>query len=316
MLGALICATAPSAGANVRILAAFATVYGTAQGVEVSDASLDSGSPPDGVDSTSVAEYAVNLTFSFKVSSAGAVTGAGQGTYAAVHVHLEGHSGPKGAFSCDAPVSGNTFPVVVGGRATGRQALLTLAIPDAAERNGGYTCGARYARHAATSHIMADSLALVGARHLEISLAQPTSWTLTKTVDSRSTDSSENDAHTWTISTMPGGGPVGISAAGASGASCSLALSRLGAKPSQPLAGQPVIVVFRSSAAVEASLLVSKPGRPTVTIASREVPAGDDALVWSGWIGSLPAPASHYQLTVEAKGCGSRRSLAIVVPTH
>jgi hypothetical protein len=163
---------------------------------------------------------------------------------------------------------------------------------------------------------MADSLALVGGRHLAISLARPTSWTLTKTVDSRSTHGSKNDAHTWTISTAPGGAPVAIRAPGAAAGSCSLALSGLAASPVHPAAGQPVIVLFRSSVAVHASLLVSTSGGPATAIDSRNVPAGEDALVWSGWIGGLPRAASHVRLTVEGMACGSTKRLSIALGTR
>ena len=306
-----------SASGDVRLLAASAGGYGTAQGVEVSDAQLDSGSPPDEVDSTSVSDYDVSLTFAFTIAPSGLITGAGKGEYTAVHVHVEGRSRRKGAFACDPPVSGNSFAVVVGGQARGDSAVLSLAIPDAAEHNGDYTCGGAYSGHAARSHIMADSLALVGGGHLEISLARPTSWTLTKTVDSRSTDGSEADAHTWTISTTPGGAPVGIAAGAAAGGSCSLVLTGLAASPSHPLAGQPVIVLFRSSVAVHASLLVSGSGRPATPTDSRNVPAGEDALVWSGWIGDLlPSASHHVELTVEGTACDSTKRLSVALTTR
>jgi hypothetical protein len=91
LLGGLICATASaSATGDVRLVAASAGGYGTAQGVEVSDAQLESGSPPDRVDSTSVSDYDVSLTFSFTIAPSGLITGAGQGEYTAVHVHVAG----------------------------------------------------------------------------------------------------------------------------------------------------------------------------------------------------------------------------------
>jgi hypothetical protein len=229
---------------------------------------------------------------------------------------VAGRNAKKGAFACDPPVSGNTFAVVVGGHARGESAVLSLAIPAAEEQNGDYTCGAAYSGHASRSHIMAGSLALVGGGNLVISLVRPTSWTLTKTVDSRSTDGSEADAHAWTISTTPGAAPVGIAAPGAPSGSCSLVLSGLAASPSHPVAGQPVIVLFRSSVAVHASLLVSASGGPATPIDSRNVPAGEDALVWSGWVGGLRPAASRFELTVKGAACGSTRRLSVALATR
>jgi hypothetical protein len=54
--------------------------------------------------------------------------------------------------------------------------------------------------------------------------------------------------------------------------------------------------------------------RPSV-VATRDLGAGANALVWGGWLGAPPAPAGSYALTVEARGCGKtrRRSTTIAI---
>ncbi len=286
---------------------------GTAEGIRVDHGNLQS----DEVTSTSVAYYLVELTFSFSVSKDGQVSGVGSGHYTDAHWHLSGVNGKEGAFGCEPPVSTNQFGVEVSGRRSGHELLLKLAIPDATETNENYDCGANYTGFATTSHAMAESLEVVGGGALHVSGGAPTSLTLEKTVETGDSENSKTHQNVWSFSvTPPGSGPEGGSNSGAgSGRSCSLSLTRVLAKPSPGHAGEPIVVYFHVSAAVKASLLVSPFGGTPATVVTRNVPKGLDELEWAGWLGTLPAPAGKYQLTVQAKGCGRTRSQSIDVST-
>src|SRR5665213_2844038 len=83
-------------------VAAGGTWHGTAEGILVDDTKSHSGNPPD------------DLVIS-SVDSSGTIAGTGNGFYTDAHWHLEGHNGTHGEFSCDPPVDGKRFPVVVTG---------------------------------------------------------------------------------------------------------------------------------------------------------------------------------------------------------
>ncbi len=312
---AALAASAVSA-APLHALAVGGTWHGTAEGIRVDDGHLQSGSPPDDVVSSSESNYQVELGFSFTVGSSGAITGTGHGDYSDAHWHLEGRNGTQGDFSCDPPIHDNSFPVVVGGQASGDQAKLSLAIPDSVETNSDYACGAGYSGYATTTHDMADSLSLVNGQQLKIALAKPTSLTLTKTVDSGGGDHTEHDQIIWSFSvTPPSGGSGNGSGTGGSSGSCPLSLTRVAAKPAHARAGQPMAVSFHVTAAAHARLFVAKPGGTASTVDSRQVAAGTNALAWSGWIGPLPAKAGSYKLTVEASACGTTKKSSLTVTT-
>ena len=320
-----LCSAIASVGALVlpaqAVLAASHTVaaggtwHGTAEGILVDDSKSHSGNPPDDLVISSVDNYQVELSFSFSVDSSGTIAGTGNGFYTDAHWHLEGHNGKNGDFSCDPPVDGKRFPVVVTGHANGNAATLSLAIPDATETNDKYDCGADFSGFATTSNYMADSLALVGGGNLNISLTQPTSLTLPKTVSTSSGGATKSHVHIWSISVTPPGTSSGGGGGGGSGGSCSLALSSVKVKPSPAKAGRPVSVSFRVSVAAHARLLVTTPSGVKSTVDTRSVPAGTNAMLWSGWIGRRPAAAGRYKLTVEATACGTTKRQTVGLKT-
>jgi hypothetical protein len=308
-LGACILMRAPA-----NTLAAGGVWKGTAEGISVDDGELQSGE----VTSSSVSNYQVELSFSFSVSPRGDVSGGGSGYYTDAHWHLSGINGKEGSFNCEPPVSAEPFKVEVSGHRSGHDVLLTLAIPDATETNQDYECGANYSGFATTTHLMSESLKLVGADQLHLSTTAPTSRTLEKTVESGSAEDHETDLHIWSFSIAPprsdsnsGSG----SGEGGSG-SCSLSLSHVAAKPSPGRAGEPIAVSFHVSAPASTTLLVAPIGGPASTVVSRNVPRGPNELVWGGWLGKLPAPAGRYALTVTAKACGKTRTQAVTVTTQ
>ena len=203
-VGALVLPTQAVLAAS-HTVAAGGTWHGTAEGILVDDSKSHSGNPPDDLVISSVDNYQVELSFSFSVDSSGTIAGTGNGFYTDAHWHLEGHNGKNGDFSCDPPVDGKRFPVVVTGHANGNAATLSLAIPDATETNDKYDCGADFSGFATTSNYMADSLALVGGGNLNISLTQPTSLTLPKTVSTSSGGATKSHVHIWSISVTPPG---------------------------------------------------------------------------------------------------------------
>lgn len=285
---------------------------GTAEGIRVDHGNLQS----DEVTSTSVAYYLVELTFSFSVSSDGQVSGVGSGHYSDAHWHLSGVNGKEGAFSCEPPVSGEQFGVEVSGHRSGHELLLKLAIPNATETNENYDCGANYTGFATTTHAMAESLEVVGGGALHLSSTAPTSLTLEKTLETGDSENSKTHQNVWSFSVTPPGQSNGGSNSGAgAGGSCSLSVTHVLAKPSPAHAGEPIVVYFHVSAAAKASLLVSASGGTASTVVTRNVPKGLDELEWSGWLGTLPAPAGQYELTVQAKGCGTTRSQSVSVST-
>lgn len=292
---------------------------GTAEGIRVNDGKLNSGS----VTSSSVSDYQVELSFSFSVSPSGQIVGGGNGYYTDAHWHLFGVNGENGSFDCEPPVAAPPFKVIVGGHVGAAGGALTLAIPAATETNQDYDCGAKYTGYATTTHDMKQSLDIVGGDRLQISATQPTSLTLTKTVDSGGATTTEHDTHIWSFSisppsSQPNNGSGGGSGAGGGGGggSCSLSLTGVTAKPSPGRAGQPIAVSFHVSAPAHAVLFVAPVGGAGKSVAAGDVAAGANALVWGGWLGSLPAKAGQYKLTVHATACGTKKKRGVLVTTR
>ncbi len=302
------------ARAPVDALAAGGVWKGTAEGIRVDHSELQS----EELTSSSVANYQVELSFSFSVGNDGAVNGSGSGYYTDAHWHLSGVNGKEGSFDCEPPVSAAQFGVQVSGYRSGHEVLLDLAIPDATETNENYDCGANYTGFATTSHYMAESLAVVGGNELHLSTTAPTSRTLEKTIETGDSENSHTHLYIWSFSVTPPGSesPSESGSGGAAGRSCSLSLTRVAAKPSPAHAGKPIIVSFHVSAAAKASLLVSPPGGTPSTVVARNVPKGLNQLVWGGWLGTMPAPAGRYALTVQAKGCRKTRTHVLTVTTQ
>lgn len=284
---------------------------GTAEGIRVDHGELQA----DELTSTSDAYYLVELRFSFSVDKDGVVSGAGSGDYSDAHWHLFGVNGKEGPFDCEPPVSGNSFAVEVSGHRSGHEVLLTLAIPDATESNEDYDCGANYTGFATTSHYMAESLELVGGQDLHVSTTAPTSTTLEKTIEEGDAENSKTHQNVWSFSITPPASESHSHEGGGSG-SCRLTLSDVLARPSPAHAGKPIVVSFHVSAPAEAALLVTPLGAAPSTVATRKVPKGVSQLVWSGWLGTLPAAPGQYQLTVQAKACGRTRSQSVSVKTE
>ncbi len=283
---------------------------GTAEGIRVDHGQLQA----DELSSTSDAYYLVDLRFSFNVDKDGVVSGSGSGDYADAHWHLFGVNGKEGPFDCEPPVAGTPFGVEVSGHRSGDEVVLSLAIPDATETNEDYDCGANYTGFATTSHYMAESLEVVGGQDLHVSTTAPTSKTLEKTIEEGDSENSKTHQNVWSFSISPPAGGGSRSHEGASG-SCSLSLTNVLPRPSPAHAGKPIVVSFHVSAPAKAALLVTPLGAAPSTVATRSVPKGVSQLVWSGWLGTLPAPAGQYQLTVEARGCGRTRSRTLTVST-
>ncbi len=293
-------------------LAAGGVWKGTAEGIRVDHSELQS----DELTSSSVANYQVELSFSFTVKD-GEVTGSGSGYYTDAHWHLSGINGKEGPFDCEPPVSTNQFGVQVSGHRSGHEVLLSLAIPAASETNEDVPCGADYTAFATTSHYMTESLEVVGGNELHLSSTAPTSLTLEKTLETGDPENSKTHLYIWSFSaTPPSSEPPGESSSGAGGHPCSLSLTRVVAKPSPARAGKPIIVSFDVSAAAKASLLVSPLGGAPTTVVARSIPKGLNQLVWGGWLGTSPAPAGQYALTVQAKGCHKTRTHVLAVTTH
>jgi hypothetical protein len=286
---------------------------GTAEGIRVDDGQLQSGE----VTSSSLDNYQVELSFFFTVNGHGEVSGGGSGYYADAHWHLFGVNGKEGSFDCEPPVSADAFKVDVSGHRSGHEVLLALAIHDATETNEDYDCGANYTGFATTTHLMSESLEVVGGNELHVSTTAPTSLTLQKTVNSGDAEDSHVDTHIWSFSVTPPGGDSGGGHGSdeAAGGACSLSLTHVLAAPSPGHAGEPIAVSFHVSAPASASLLVSPVGGTSTTVVARNVPKGSNELVWGGWLGKLPAPAGQYQLTVQAKACGRTRSHSVSVST-
>jgi len=74
-------------------------------------------------------------------------------------------------------------------------------------------------------------------------------------------------------------------------------------------------VSFHVSAPAHVALLVATLGATPSTVVARNVPKGPNELVWSGWLGALPAGAGQYALTVQARACGRTRTHSITVTT-
>jgi hypothetical protein len=302
------------ARAPSEALAAGGVWTGTAEGIRVDDGELQSGE----ITSSSASNYQVELSFSFSLSPGGAVVGGGSGYYTDAHWHLSGVNGKEGPFNCQPPVSAGPFKVVVSGFASHHKVLLTLAIPDAEETNQDYKCQANYSGFATTSHLMTESLEVVGGKELPLSATQPTSLTRQKTVASGSAQNSETDQHIWSFSVPPPAGGSGGGGGGGGGGgrgSCSLSLTNVAATPSPGHAGKPIAVSFRVSSPAHATLLVAPVGGTASTVVARTVPKGLNTLLWGGWLGKLPAVAGNYALTVKAKACGKTRTHAVIVTT-
>ena len=301
------------ARAPANALAAGGVWKGTAEGILVADSELAS----DEVTSSSASNYQVELSFSFSVGSGGDVSGAGNGYYTDAHWHLSGVNGKEGPFDCEPPVAAESFKVDVSGHKSGHDVLLDLAIPDATETNQEYECGSKYKGFATTSHYMAESLELIGGNELHLSTTAPTSLTREKTVETGDSEDHHTYLHIWSFSIAPPGSGGGSgSGEGGSGGSCSLSLTRVAAKPSPGHAGKPITVSFHVSAPAKAALLVAPVGATASTVASLTVPKGLNQLVWGGWLGTQPAAAGRYALTVQAKACGKTRTQTVTVTTQ
>ena len=314
---------APSASPLAH-LADGGTWHGTAEGIRVDFGQYSSGD----VDSMSESNYQVELSFSFSVSQTGEICGGGSGSYTDEQWHLYGDNGENGSFDCYPPIMAGPFEVDVSGHAAGDRATVSLSIPEATETNADYDCGADYTGYATTSHDMADSLAIVGGDHLDISLGGSSSLTVQKTTSSGGgTDDTENDSHIWSFSFTPpgaagaggtGGGSGGSGGGGTGGkgpAACKLKVTDVGAKPTSTPAGNPIVVRFRVSHAARASLVVSPLGDASSTVATLSVAAGRDTLVWGGWIHTRPATPGDYKLTVAAAACDktARRAVGVTI---
>lgn len=215
---AIALAAAASAGPGAQPAAASAVWHGTAEGIQVRSIHKDFHTDPD-TTSDSSENYQVTLHFSFEVQNGGRISGTGNGSYDDLHWHLSGVNGDKGSFDCDVPVSGNDFPVVVGGSVSGGSGRLSLAIPDATETNQDYDCGADFKGFATTSHYMAESLDAVGGSSIPFSPGHPAIPTLTKEEDSSDANETKQIQNTWTIKlTPPGGSGSGGGGGGTGGA--------------------------------------------------------------------------------------------------
>ncbi len=312
LLALLVLSAWSLAWAPAGALASGGVWRGTAEGIRVDDHEINS----DELTSSSVANYQVELSYSFSVSH-GVVTGTGNGYYTDAHWHLSGVNGKEGSFDCEPPVTGEPFKVEVSGQASGHDVLLDLAIPDATETNEDTPCGANYTAYATSSHFMAESLEAVGGDALHLSSDAPTSKTLEKTSETGDSEDQKTSVYIWSFSvTPPGPAEKESQSDESSGHSCSLSLTHLAAKPSPGAVGKPVVVSFHVSAAAKASLLVTPAGGAPSIVASRSVPKGPSELVWGGWLGKLPAPAGQYALSVKTKACGKTRSKALTVSLH
>jgi hypothetical protein len=297
---------------RLAALAASGTWHGTAEGIRVDLGQSSSGD----VDSTSESDYQVELSFSFSVSKSGEISGGGSGSYTDAHWHLYGQNGANGSFDCYPPITARPFEVDVSGHAGGGRATVSLTMPDATETNADYDCGAGYTGFATTTRDMADSLSTLGGDRLDISLGRASSLTVQKTSSSGGGGNSETDQHIWSFSfTPPGAGNTGGGGGGSGGRgrACKLSLTHVAAKPSRTPGGQPVIVRFQVSHAARTSLLVSPPSGASSSVATLTVPSGRATLVWGGWIGTRPAAAGRYKLTVAAAACGTTRRRAVGV---
>jgi Ca2+-binding RTX toxin-like protein len=191
-----------------------ATWHGTVQGIQVRSKKEDFHSSPDVTDD-SAENYQVTLKFSFTISSSGAIDGTGKGSYDDLHWHLSGVNGDKGAFDCDVPVTGNDFPVVVGGFVSHGHGTLSLSIPEAEERNDDYDCGADFKGFSTTSHYMAESLTAVDGSSLKFSASSPAIAARTNDKGSSSNDTVTLDVQNiWSFSLTPPGGGSGSGGGG------------------------------------------------------------------------------------------------------
>jgi hypothetical protein len=310
-LGAWILTLAP-AGA----VAAGGVWKGSAEGIVVAQSELESGE----LTSVSSSNYQVELSFSFSLSTRGDVVGGGSGYYTDAHWHLSGVNGKEGPFNCEPPLMAEPFKVVVSGFASHHRVLLSLAIPEATEENNEYFCGGNYSGFETTTHIMSESLELAGGKELALSETQPTTVHFERTVPSGTPEDSHTYLHIWSFSVTPpgegSGGGSGSDEGAAGGGRCSLSLTRVAAKPSPGHAGQPITVSFHVSAPAKAALLVAPVGTAASAVASLTVPKGLNQLVWGGWLGTLPAAAGQYALTVQAKACGKTRKQTVTVTTQ
>jgi hypothetical protein len=234
ILGALALAGSPAGSLAATPPGTAGAWHGTAEGIDVDFSHYTSGD----VDSTSSSNYQVELSFTFSVSQSGAISGGGNGYYTDAHWHLYGNNGSSGPFDCDPPITAAPFPVEVSGHASGDQAQLSLAIPDATESNADYDCGGDYTGYSSSTHVMSESLSLVDGDDLAFSLAGPASFAAQKQTSPNSDDVTRNDVHIWTFSFTPPastGGSPGQSGGAAAGAnrpgSCDLSLSDVSAKP-------------------------------------------------------------------------------------
>jgi hypothetical protein len=291
--------SAPGVAAASRVAATSRVWHGTAEGVR-----LDIGTSTSGtVSSTSVSLYQVALSFSFRIGPGGRIEGSGSGHYDDADWHLSGVNGSDGPFACNPAVGAHPFSVGLGGHFAGTGGTLTLATPGATETNRNWNCGAHFTGYATTTHTIADALSRVLSGGLHISSRHPVSATHTKHVDLGKPGNGDDDTIVWTFS-------VGPPAKKSKHRSCGLALTKVLAKPAPTLINTPIVVGFHISAAAHAKLLVTPAGGKPSTVASMSLQKGSNALVWGGFLHSLPAPAGTYALTVQAQRCGKTQSTA------
>jgi Ca2+-binding RTX toxin-like protein len=194
------------AGAPAATSASSGTWQGTATGVQNRTRHHDDQTSPNVVWDDSQ-HYQVRLQFTFTIDSGGTITGKGTGSYDAATWHIAGvneHAAqdnpPKDPhFSCDPPITGKPFKVVVGGSATANRVTLSLAIPEAAEVGDDYDCGADFTGFASTSHYMTQSLTDVGGNSISFDRSSPHVPTLTRDVPINTGKSVGHAVSTWTI---------------------------------------------------------------------------------------------------------------------
>lgn len=169
--------------------------------------------------------YQVELSFSFTIGDAGAISGTGTGHYTAAGWHIAGvnenaagDSPPKDPhFDCSPPIAGNTFSVQIGGSATSERVNLQLAIPAASETGEDYDCGADFTGYASTSHYMAQSLQDAGGAALSFARGHPTIAPLVKDIPIDTPNTTGNAHSTWTIRLTAPDGSGGGSGGGGGG---------------------------------------------------------------------------------------------------
>ena len=255
---------------------------GTAEGILVGDGELHSGE----LDSSSVTDYQVELSFSFSLNGQSELVGGGSGYYTDAHWHLYGVNGKEGAFDS----ARRCRLTVQGPRQRRRQPRqgAAQAVDPRCHRDQRKLRLRRELRRLRNHDPRDERIVrqLVIGSGLSLSKSGPTSPSITKTVESGDSEDSHIYTHIWSFSITPpagsssgGSGSEGGSGAG-SGGSCSLSLSSVVAAPSPGHAGKPIAVSFRVSAPAKASLLVAPARGTPSTVVTRSVPKGTGELIW------------------------------------